>query len=108
MNFQNTVILIASIILIIMLFIIGIALYRTQKNLKFPPVVSKCPDYWEMKDNICHNPKSLGTCGDKKDFNTNFYKGHDGDCLKSKWAERCELTWQGLTNNSKICDSSYS
>ena len=106
MDFKTTVILVASIILIIMLIIIGIALYQVQKNLKFPPVISKCPDYWVMKDKVCNNPKHLGTCGDTKDFNTNFYKGHNSNCLKSKWAERCELTWQGLTNNAKICDSS--
>ena len=106
MGFKNIVILVASIILIIMLIIIGIILYRLQKNLKFPPVISKCPDYWELNKKICYNPKHLGTCGNQKNFNTDFYKGHDGRCMKSKWAERCELTWQGITNDSKICHSS--
>ena len=105
MDFKKIVIGVATIILLIMLIIIGYTLYYHQKNVQFPPVTSKCPDYWVLKNKKCYNPKHLGTCGDQKDFDTNFYNGHKGKCLKSKWAERCGLTWQGLTNNSKICDT---
>lgn len=105
MDFKQIVILVATIILIIMLIVIGYVLYFQKTNLKFPPVIGKCPDYWVIQNKVCNNPKHLGTCGDQKNFNTNFYKGHRGKCLKSKWAQRCGLTWQGLTNNPKICDT---
>ena len=41
MDFKQIVILVASIILVVMLIIIGIALYRVQKNTKFQRV-QKC------------------------------------------------------------------
>ena len=58
--FQNIVITIAIIFLIITLAFIGISLYKQKIKAKYPPVIPNCPDYWEMKDNFCVNSMNLG------------------------------------------------
>ena len=103
MNFQKIVLVVAIIILILMLTFIGYALYSHRFNLKFPPVTAECPDYWVAKKKECTNPKNLGKCKGPKNFNSKAYKGHDGDCAKSKWANNCGVTWQGITSNPDIC-----
>ena len=107
-NFQIITITIASIILILMLTFIGISLYNTKYHSAYPPVTADCPDYWldesDATKRICKNKKNLGTCNnDEKDFSGTFWKGDDGLCRKKKWAQGCNLTWDGVTNNPKAC-----
>lgn len=103
MNFQEIVVLIASIILIIMLIIIGFSLARNRKDQTFPPVLSECPDFWVSGDDGCTNPKNLGICGKGPiDFSKNQYKGHNGNCNRAKWARDCHVTWAGITNNQEF------
>ena len=103
MNFQLKVVIIALIILILMFTFVGYVLFNNRTNKEFPPVSGECPDYWIAKNNQCINPKSLGNCNGPKNFDTQEYKGHNGDCLKSHWAKNCGLSWQGITNNPDVC-----
>ena len=106
MNFQKITIIVASIVLVLMLSGIGYLLSQHRGPKMFPPVASECPDYWVSLENSCTNPKNLGNltanCKGPKNFNKNFV-GHNADCLKSKWAKTCGLSWQGLTNNPNVC-----
>jgi hypothetical protein len=119
-NFQKIVLSIAIVMFIIMLIFIAVVLYKSKYNVKFPPTVSQCPDYWIDKhdqngsnnlnnDNnqTCTNVKNLGnvSCDKTIDFTTAFWKGATGACNKYKWAKSCDLTWDGITNNSTICNS---
>ena len=63
MNFQQIVILVATIILILMLIIISYSLAKHRNNQTFPPASSECPDFWVSTDKGCENPKNLGKCG---------------------------------------------
>ena len=108
--FQYTVVIIAIIILIVVLIMIGRTLYKSRYNSVFPPVVSDCPDYWLDKSDDngkyskCENVKDLGTCNNKTmDFSSSFWKGSQGLCRKQQWAKKCDLTWDGITNNSELC-----
>ena len=103
MTFQIIVASIAIIVLIGSLTVVGYSLYTNQHNAKFPPVSSECPDYWTAKDNICYNTQHLGTCGMSKNFNTHYFEGADGPCRRNTWAKNCGTTWDGITNNPKIC-----
>ena len=103
MNFQKIVLVVAIIILIMMLTFIGYALYSHRFARKFPPVTAECPDYWVAKNKECTNPKNLGKCKGSKNFNSKTYQGHTGDCAKSTWANNCNVSWQGITNNSDVC-----
>ena len=122
-GFQKTVLTVAIIVFILLLIFIGSVLYQNKYGSAFPPFVSNCPDYWldmektvtnvnsddsdNSKSNIkCYNVKNLGnaSCDKVMDFTTDFWQGSTGDCRKYKWAKGCDLTWDGITNNTTICD----
>jgi hypothetical protein len=111
MQFQQIVVMIAAIILIGLLTWIGYGIYQSEHSAKFPPVSSDCPDYWTANKNGCVNIKHLGSCNTGKDntmsFNSPPFIGKDAICAKSRWARRCGVTWNGVTNAGsqlqKVC-----
>jgi len=120
-NFQKIVLTVAIIIFIILLLFIGSVLYNEKRNSSFPPVVSSCPDFWLDREittqtsidgnnssettGKCYNNHNLGnpSCSKEMDFTGDFWTGTDGTCNKYKWAKGCDLTWDGITNNSDSC-----
>ena len=116
MIFQKIVMTVAIVLLILVLIFIGVALYESKSKAAWPPVVSECPDYWEVQqvsgsngENQCVNVKNLGKSGDDcrqpKDFSGSHWQGKQGLCRKYKWAKSCDLTWDGVTDNSDACKS---
>lgn len=104
LNFQKIVIVVAIVFLILILTIIGITLYNHQKSIQFPPVISNCPDYWDVSGNLCINSQNLGKdCGKTLNFNSQKFKGSKGDCNRAKVARNCNITWQGITTNADVC-----
>jgi hypothetical protein len=105
--FQTTVMMVATVFLIVALIIIGIGLWRATHGAVFPPVQAECPDYWldfsKGDGSVCTNVKGLGSsaCPVVMDFSSPAYEGEAGLCSKVKWARNCDLTWDGITNNSK-------
>lgn len=114
-NFNKTVLMISIIILIILLAIIGLVMFYSEKNSIFPPVVSECPDYWNVtKENnqtMCENilkinPKSVSQTDSCNKVNPINFKGPDDEdtlCNKYKWSKNCNVLWDGVTNNNKSC-----
>ena len=116
-NFQKIVLSIAIVVFIILMIFIAILLYRSKYDVAFPPTISQCPDYWIDKqdqngsselDNssqMCTNVKNLGnvSCDKTMDFTGSFWQGATGTCNKYKWAKSCDLTWDGITNNTSAC-----
>ena len=107
-GFQMYVLYSAIIILIIALVIIGIVLSQAKDKQAWPPIVPDCPDYWIMDGSgnnaTCVNIKDLGTCpatGENKHLSVNFneapYVGSNGTCAKYTWANKCEVSWDGIT-----------
>ena len=39
----------------------------------------------------------------KMNFNEDIYKGSNGVCNKMKWANACNITWDGITNKDNDC-----
>jgi hypothetical protein len=107
LRFQDTVLSVALFFLIITLLIIGIALYRNRASLAFPPVVADCPDYWTIDGSgnnaTCLNVKDLGTCRPSRgrhlsmNFNNAPFTGAGEMCAKYTWANRCNVSWDGIT-----------
>ena len=107
MSFQKAVLTIAIVFLIILLVLIGVALSQSSADQEWPPIVGACPDYWvDLSGNgeKCLNSHSLGECNiptdsDKntKNFNQAPYNGTDGTCAKYRWADKCKVTWDGIT-----------
>jgi hypothetical protein len=111
MSFQEIVLTVAVILLIICLIMIGWALRKNKKEVDFPPVLPICPDYWEVvldpddeegKPKGCKNVNNLGNDdGDEVNYNIINYD----NCRKSRWAQGKGLTWDGLTNDPNVCDN---
>ena len=113
-DFKKRVVGTAIAILIFAIILIGVLLFTGGSgNNQWPPVVSECPDYWidrvdkEGEPKKCFNVHNLGksSCDNVMDFSTDFWSGSTGDCRKYKWANNCNVTWDGITNNNNICDS---
>jgi len=105
-NFQKTVIIISVCILIICLIFIGISLYKGKYNRAYPPVVASCPDYWDDESETkigakCVNKKHLGNtqCEKTMDFSGSIWNA----CAKAKWANSCDLSWDGVDNVAEMC-----
>jgi hypothetical protein len=121
-GFQKIVLTVAIIVFILLLIFIGSVLYQNKYGSAFPPFVSNCPDFWldmektatnvnsdNSKTNVkCYNVKNLGnpSCQKEMSFSGDFWSGSEGDCRKYKWAKGCDLTWDGITNKTDICDTS--
>lgn len=113
MNFQSIVMIVATVILILALATIGVALSNLNSDIKYPPVIADCPDYWSVSkiptsgssqssEYTCNNDKQLGNnTGSCTSFDSSksIYKGTGGLCAKKQWADRCDITWDGVTNN---------
>lgn len=104
---------IALLILIISLTFAGYMMYKRRNNAVFDNIViGECPDYWNMvkegNNNVCVNVKNLGKCpsSNKMNFFMPPWTGTDSVCQKYKWANSCDLTWDGITNNHNACTMS--
>jgi hypothetical protein len=120
-TFQKIVLIIAVVILILLLIFIGITLKGSQSKI-WPPVIGDCPDYWIDRDisgngGRCVNEKDLGTCQPASgqphlvmDFNNQLFTGANGMCAKYKWAQNCNVSWDGITYGTLTnpCDTTTS
>jgi hypothetical protein len=107
MSFQKTVLVLAIVFLILFLVLIGVSLSNASSTAEWPPIVGACPDYWvDLSGNgsECFNSHSLGKCnlpksGEKgtMNFDQDPFNGSDGDCSKYNWANKCGVTWDGIT-----------
>ena len=104
MDFQKVVMAAAVAILILTLAMIGIAMRKQRKNAIYPPVLAECPDYWKgASDGECERG-SVYNKGDCPDSTVDFSSMND--CQKYEWANGCQVTWDGISNNPGICDVS--
>lgn len=111
MNFQQIILTLAIIVLIIMLVFIGLALSKSKYSGQWPPIVGDCPDYWvDLEGNgaACYNAHALGRCNipsdhspNTMDFSTQPFNGENGLCSKYRWANSCNVTWDGITSGVK-------
>jgi len=107
-SFQNIVSTIAIILLIVCLIVIGIMMHYQKQEAKYPPVVPGCPDSWVSSGDLkCKADKAnLGKdeCPKEMDFSKNNFVGDQGMCNKYRWAKRCDVEWDGVTNNETVCE----
>lgn len=117
-EFNKIVITVATVILIIMLVLLGIFLSKSLMEDSYPPVISDCPDYWDISLNSDGNKTCVDVMGINSGIGTQecnselvslFNIGSNNDeinCNKYKWSKKCKVTWDGITNNSKPCENS--
>ena len=53
----------------------------------------------------CYNVQDLGdsSCPKTMDFSDDYWTGTDGLCHKWTWAKKCDITWDGITDQSNPC-----
>lgn len=112
-SFQKIIVIIAIVLLIICLIFIGMALIKSKNSSQWPPIIGECPDYWvDTSGNgaNCVNVRKLGTCTTggngaspsdsvmAMNFTVAPYIGSNSKCAKYTWANRCGITWDGITS----------
>ena len=115
--FYITVVIVALIVLIILLIMMGLMLRYQNNQAIYPGTQNSCPDYWQGTNGICTvpkttdglnsngsitNPSGTGTlnAGNTIDTNATVWQsqGLSSICGKKKWAQKNNLTWDGITN----------
>ena len=115
---------VAVIVFIITLVVVGIILYFSIRNASFPPFNTQCPTYYTLDaSNNCvfdsaryvdtgtgfFPAMAVKPSGDNcvsVPVNKFFGNGFSDDevlCAKNRWATRCDVFWDGVTNNSRAC-----
>lgn len=117
-DFNKTVIIIATIILVTALLFLAITLSKSMFEESFPPIRSECPDYWDMirdsEGNInCVNNSNVNTGSyaaeiksECESYPASQFSGTDLNeikCNKYKWANKCGITWDSITNSNDAC-----
>tara|TARA_B100000035_G_C20658800_1_gene404364 strand:- start:165 stop:536 length:372 start_codon:yes stop_codon:yes gene_type:complete len=115
-TFNKITLIVSTIILIITLIFMIFYISDSLKNNNYPPVISDCPDYWDIKrddnDNIiCQNNSNINkgngisNCNNYNIalFNERGTTYDDIKCAKYNWAKKCNLSWSGVTNDKDSC-----
>jgi hypothetical protein len=126
-SFQMIVLAIATLVLIIILSVIGIALNKLKNTVSYPPIANNCPDYWDASGpGICRiplsNKKNTGTIygggttvvsgfaspptygytpGTTATINFNdqgWLSNKSATCNKQIWAKKYGIVWDGISN----------
>jgi hypothetical protein len=114
MAFKRTITFVAIILLVAIFIFMIFFMGRKNADLIYPPVLNKCPDYWDYNEDN-GSKKCMNTFGMKKNTNDaippldldNYSQGTVGKCGKRDWAIDNGLTWDGITNNEKLDCSEY-
>jgi hypothetical protein len=99
MNEILIIIIIFIILLVIPLFVYSYNI--SNKEYIYPPFVSSCPSHFYSNNNICTDIKHIYT-----DSKSNVCYEINTDkpfCEKKKWADNCNINWDGVTNDISKC-----
>ena len=115
-TFNKSVLFVSTILLIIGLLVITTFIMKNKEKEVYPPVISDCPDYWDVeydnqgkkkcKNNLYINDGYATTiCRTYPHdlFSANGSSSDDIICEKNKWAKDCNIHWDGITNNPSAC-----
>jgi len=112
MDFYTSLFIGTIVFLIIVLCIVGYLMSLSKKKQTYPPSIADCPDYYSLDTTgLCKIGSTIKankpTCN-MEDFKNDKYKKEGTDfssglCAKKMWANGCEVSWDGITNNDDIC-----
>ena len=103
-SFQKTIIYVGLVLLIITLLVIFMMLYYSSSNQEFPPIISKCPDFFIINnDGLCENKANLGN-GSSWDRHPIETSTKQQLCTYRNTLNQKGLTWDGITNNPDVCN----
>jgi hypothetical protein len=106
LNLQKVVLIMAVVAFMFAVMIIYYKSLPTNTNSKWPPMTTKCPDYWDSSENLCVNTSGMNK--GKLDYatcdGTNYPCCTDGTCfiesstINKDWAKDNGFVWDGLTS----------
>lgn len=94
MSFHSTVLTIATIILILVLSYIGYVFGKLLRNRKYPPTISRCPDYYHIESNT-NGTKTVEYCAKNEGLGEDYspYYTVQKGFLDVKPIPGSETTW---------------
>jgi len=112
-QFNKIVLFIATTVLIILLILLYIFLSKSLFNNSHPPIISECPDYWDVSFNgeflSCKNTSSInkgngnpGCTVIPRDLNSQSISKKETLIELNNWAKSCGIIWDGVTNNTAL------
>jgi hypothetical protein len=130
-DFNLLVLNIAGIVLIGALIVVGIMIYYASRDQQFPPIQSDCPTFYQLDEtgkncvfNSDNNPyynddisypsrtqqinESSCYSVSLTEFEQQGTTDKDIICAKNKWANGCNVYWDGITNNPDACVKNFS
>ena len=110
LNLQKIVLVIAIVSFILAVMVIYYKSTTMNQTNIWPPVITKCPDYWDLSEDrtLCVNTSGMNK--GKLSYNTcngtNFPCCKDGTCYlnstlienKKQWANKNRFVWDGITS----------
>ena len=115
-HFHKIVLIIATVVLIISLCIIGFFLTKSLYFQSFPPIISDCPDYWDISmtsdgyiciNNYQYNNVINENCGISNEIIDAQFNNNYDLCEKYKKVQKCNLAWDGVSNNTNPCNDLF-
>ncbi len=114
MGFYKTTLIVAIVHLILFLAILGsIMLYNKTEKL-YPSELPTCPDFYTFDGSYCNANSSIysfptgNNCSNilmnSAEFSVPGTNENSGLCSKKTIATDCKISWDGITNNSSICE----
>lgn len=110
---EKTVFISTIVILVFTLSLVAYILKITKKKYIYPPYINNCPDYYQLNSfGDCYDKNNIFNKNDNKCYIENFNKAlyqnsgtgaESGLCKKKRWATNCNVSWDGITNNSELC-----
>jgi hypothetical protein len=124
-QFQKVILISSSIILVVSLIFLAYFLTKSLQEDSYPAIISDCPDYWDVtRDNngnrTCVNTSTINEvsglhgssdeCTNPSVIDQFMGSGNDTDavlCEKYNWSRKCNVVWDGISNNNKACHLDY-
>lgn len=116
MDFYTSLFAGTIVFLIIILAIMGYFMASSRSKELYPPTVGDCPDYYFLDSKgICNIGKGITATDPScniQDFRLKNYTAAgtgttSGLCAKKMWAGKCGVSWDGISNNDRLCYSDY-
>lgn len=131
-DFNRLVLNISGIVLIGALIVVGIMIYYASRDQQFPPIQNDCPTFYHLdetgkncvfnSDNNPYNKEGISYPSRTQQINqsSNCFNvplaefslqgttDKDILCAKNKWANGCNVYWDGITNNPDACVKNFS
>ena len=112
LNLQKIVLIMAVVAFIFAVMVIYYKSLPTSqtKNMKWPPVTTTCPDYWDLAGSLCVNTSGMnkGTLKYEPCSNGVYPCCTEGTCYidnttidktnKKGWATTNKFVWDGITS----------